>query len=151
MEDCVFCKIVKGEIPAEKVWADEEFLAILDINPNTSGMTVLLPKKHYDSYTTDMPDDIYQRFWLVAKRVGQLLDRKLGTKRTAMVLEGLGVNHAHIKLYPLHGLEKEFQETWGPERAFYDKYPGFVDTRLGPKASLDTLKKLAEKIRRTVK
>lgn len=146
MEDCIFCKIVKGEIPAEKVWEDEEFLAILDINPNTPGMTVVLPKKHYDSYTTDMPDDVYQRFWLAAKRVGQLLDRKLGTKRTAMVLEGLGVNHAHIKLYPLHGLEREFQETWAPKRVFYEKYPGFMDTRLGPRASEEDLEKIARKI-----
>jgi len=147
MEECIFCKIVKGEIPAAKVWEDEEFLAILDINPNTEGMTVLLSKNHYDSYTTDMPDEVYQRFWLAARKVCRLLDKKLGTKRTAMVLEGMGVNHAHIKLYPLYGLEQEFQEMWAKERVFYQKYPGFIDTRTGPKKSEEELEKLAEKIR----
>ena len=147
MEECIFCKIVKGEIPAAKIWEDEEFLAILDINPNTEGMTVLLSKKHYDSYTTNMPDEIYQRFWLAAKKVSRLLDKKLGTKRTAMVLEGMGINHAHIKLYPLHGLGKEFEEMWADRRVFYEKYPGFIDTRIGPKKSEEELEKLAERIR----
>jgi len=147
MEDCIFCKIVQGEIPAAKIWENEEFLAILDINPNTEGMTVLLTKKHYNSYTTDMPDDVYQRFWLAAKSVGQLLDKKLGSKRTAMVLEGMGINHAHIKLYPLHGLGEEFEEMSVDERVFYEKYPGFLDTRLGPKRSFEELENLAKKIR----
>src|SRR4030042_180020 len=148
MADCVFCKIIKGEILSYKVWEDKEFLAILDLYPNTEGMTVLLSKKHYGSYLSEMPDDVYQRFWVAAKQVSRLLDKKLGTQRTAMVSEGMGVNHAHIKLYPLHGLEKKFQEIWGEKRVFYDKYPGFIDTKLGPKASLESLKKLADKIKK---
>ncbi len=147
MDSCIFCKIIKGEIPSFKIWENKEFLAILDINPNTRGMTLLLSKKHYDSYLEEMPDDVYQRFWLVAKKVSRLLDKKLKTKRTAMVLEGMGINHAHIKLYPLHGLEKKFQEMLGDRRVFYDNYPGFIDTRLGPKTSLEKLEKLAKKIK----
>ena len=147
MADCIFCKIIKGEIPAFKVWEDKEFLAILDINPNAEGMTLVITKKHYDSYLTKMPDDVYQRLWLAARKVTRLLDKKLKIKRTAMVLEGMGINHAHIKLYPLHGLEEEFQEMWADKRVFYDKYPGFIDTRLGPKASSEKLAKLARKIK----
>lgn len=45
-EDCIFCKIIKGEIPSYKVYEDEEFLGILDIFPNTKGMTLLIPKNH---------------------------------------------------------------------------------------------------------
>ncbi len=144
MKDCLFCKIVKGEIPSFKVWEDKEFMAILDIHPNTEGMTVLLTKKHYPSYLPEMPVAAYQRFWLAAKKVAQLLDKKLGIRRTAMVMEGMGINHAHIKLYPLHGLEKGLQET--EERVYYKKYPGFVDSRSGPAVPLDELKKLAKKI-----
>lgn len=147
MKDCIFCKIVKGEASSFKIWEDNEFLAILDIFPVTKGMTLLVTKKHYDSYLTKMSDDIYQRFWVAARKVGKLLDKKLGTKRTAMVLEGMGVNHAHIKLYPLHGLEKKFQEVGDDKRVFYDKYQGFIETRLGPPASMGALKKLAKKIR----
>jgi len=148
--DCIFCKIIKGEIPSFKVWEDKEFLAMLDINPNTEGMTVLLSKKHYGSYLSEMPDDVYQRFWVAAKKVSRLLDKKLGTKRTAMVSEGMGVNHAHIKLYPLHGLGEKFQEMVPEKRVFYEMYPGFIDTKLGPKASLDDLKKLADKIKKAI-
>ncbi|MFA5403361.1 MAG: HIT domain-containing protein, partial [Ignavibacteria bacterium] len=49
-EDCIFCKIIAGEIPSYKVYEDEDFIGILDIFPNTKGMTLLIPKEHYDSY-----------------------------------------------------------------------------------------------------
>lgn len=62
-QDCVFCKIVAGEIDSAKIWEDDEFLAILDIMPNTKGMTLVLTKKHYDSYAFDMPEDVYLRFF----------------------------------------------------------------------------------------
>ena len=45
MKDCIFCKIAEGKIPCHKVYEDEEFLAFLDINPNTRGMTLVIPKK----------------------------------------------------------------------------------------------------------
>ena len=147
MKDCLFCQIIQGEIPSSKIWEDKEFLAILDINPNTKGMSLLISKKHYDSYLSQMPTVVYQRFWLAAKKVRDLLDKKLKTKRTAMVFEGMGINHAHIKFYPLHGLERKFQESWFEERVFYKKYPGFIDTRLGPQASLKKLERLAQKIK----
>ena len=146
MENCVFCKIVRGEIPSFRVWEDNEFLAILDIQPNTRGQTLVMPKEHYDSYAFEMPDDVYQRFLLAAKKIGRLLDSKLGTKRTALVIEGMGVNHAHIKLYPLHGLEKEFEPS-EVQGVFFDNYPGFVTTKLGPKADFKDLEELAEKLR----
>lgn len=145
IKDCIFCKITKGEIPAFKIWENNEFLAILDLNPNTPGMTVLLTKDHYDSYLQDMPDEVYQRFWLAAKKVSQLLDKKLGTKRTGMVLEGMGVNHAHVKLYPFHKLEEKWPQE-AKKEVFYYRYPGFIDTRKGAKVNLDELKKIADKI-----
>ena len=58
MEDCIFCKIVKGEIPCFKVYEDKDFLAFLDINPNTKGMTIVVTKKHYPSYVFNMPEDM---------------------------------------------------------------------------------------------
>lgn len=45
MEDCIFCKIVNGEVDSAKIWENKDFLAILDIKPNTKGMTLVLPKK----------------------------------------------------------------------------------------------------------
>jgi histidine triad (HIT) family protein len=49
MEDCIFCKIIKGEIPAEKVFEDENVLAFLDINPVNLGHTLVIPKRHFSS------------------------------------------------------------------------------------------------------
>ncbi|MBM2820446.1 MAG: hypothetical protein HW405_206 [Candidatus Berkelbacteria bacterium] len=147
MKDCIFCKIVGGEIPSAKIWEDDEFLAILDVNPNTRGMTLALTKKHYDSDAFLMPDEIYQRFFLAAKKVAQILEKGLSVRRVSMVMEGMGVNHAHIKLYPLHGLNEKFTEMWAPERKYFDKYPGYLSTQLGPQKDLEELQKLAKEIK----
>lgn len=147
MTDCVFCKIADGELESAKIWEDDEFFAILDINPNMKGMTLVVTKKHYPSYAFDLPDDVYKRFMSASKKVSQLLDQKLGVERTAMVMEGMGINHAHIKLYPLHGLNKKFEEMWASKKVFFEKYDGYITTQLGPKADSEELRKLAEKIR----
>lgn len=146
MENCIFCKIVKGEIDSAKIWEDEEFLAILDVNPNTKGMTLFLTKQHYDSYVFDMPEDIYQRFMATVKKVVRVLEKGLDVKRIAMVMEGMGVNHAHIKLYPLYGISDKFEETWAKKKVFFEKYQGYISTQMGPSADISELKKLAEEI-----
>jgi len=147
VDECIFCKIVKGEIPCYKIYEDDEFLAFLDINPNTKGMTLVISKKHFDSYVFDMPDKDYEKLLTTVKKVAKLLDKKLGTQRTAIVMEGMGINHAHIKLYPLHGLDKKFQEMWAPEKIYFEKYEGYITTQLGPKADDERLKTLAKEIR----
>ncbi len=58
---------------------------------------------------------------LAVKEVASLLDKKLGTKRTAMIMEGTGVNRAHVKLCPLYGLQKEFEEDWTKEGGLFGK------------------------------
>lgn len=140
--DCIFCKIASGEIPSYKVYEDEKFLGILDLFPGMKGMTLLLPKEHYDSYIFEMPDDIYAEFVLTAKKLGQIIDQKLGVQRTAMVMEGMGVNHAHIKLYPLHGLDEEYKAIEAKEKKYSDKYEGYITTLMGPKADDKDLKEL---------
>jgi len=147
MEDCIFCKIVKGEIPCFKVYEDKDFLAFLDINPNTKGMTIVVTKKHYPSYVFNMPEEVYEKFMKTVKKIAKILDKVLDVKRTAMVMEGMGINHAHIKLYPLHGLEEEFKEIWAEEKVFFDKYKGYITTQLGPRADDKKLEELAKKIR----
>ena len=147
MKECIFCKIVKGEIPCHKVYEDEEFLAFLDVYPNTKGMTLVITKKHYDSYAFDLPEDVFVNLMKVTKKISKILDKNLEVKRTAMVMEGMGVNHVHIKLYPLHGLKDKFKENWAKDKIFFDEYQGYLTTKLGPEANKDKLKKIAEKIR----
>lgn len=146
--NCIFCKIVKEEIPSVKIWEDKEHIAILDINPNTEGMTLIITKEHYDSDATDMPDEPYKKLMIAAKKVVKILEKKLNVKRVAIVMEGLGVNHVHIKLYPIYGLNDKFEEIWANEKIYFDKYKGFISTQLGPKKSPEELNKIAEKIRK---
>jgi diadenosine tetraphosphate (Ap4A) HIT family hydrolase len=143
MENCVFCKIAKGETDSAIIWENEEFFAILDINPNTKGMALVIPKVHYDSYVFDMHDDVYGRFFAAAKTVAGILEKGLEVSRVALVIEGMGVNHAHLKLYPMHGVGKEFKECWCGEKIFFDNYPGYISTQLGLQVGLPELKKIA--------
>jgi diadenosine tetraphosphate (Ap4A) HIT family hydrolase len=145
--NCIFCKIAKGEIPSYKIYEDEEFFAILDIFPNTKGMTLVIPKEHYDSYAFEMPDDVYSRFLLTAKKIGNILDKKLSVMRTALVAEGMGVNHAHLKLYPLHGLGPDFVSMIPEGEHYYENYQGYLTTLLGPKADDKELKELQQILR----
>jgi len=131
MQDCIFCKIARGEIPCAKIWEDKEHLAFLDLYPPMKGMTLIIPKKHFGSYAADMDDKNYCNLFLAAKKVSKLLDKKLGAIRTAMVMEGMEINHVHIKLYPL----------------YHDIYQGYLSTKSGAKADINELNKLAEKIR----
>ena len=145
--ECIFCKIIKGEIDSVKIWEDEKFVAILDVNPNTKGMTLVLTKEHYDSYAFDMPVELYSEFMMVSRRVAKILEKGLKVARVSMVMEGMGINHAHIKLYPLHGVNEKFKEMWAKERIYFEKYEGYLSTQLGPQADLKELKKLAEEIK----
>jgi histidine triad (HIT) family protein len=146
-KDCIFCKIVKGEIPSAKVWEDKKHIAILDVFPNTKGMTLVIPKNHYDSYAFDMPDVAYKELMIAAKKVGKILDKKLKVNRTAMVMEGMGVNHAHSKLYPMHGIDKHYKEMWNTDEVYFETHPGYIITKRGPKADTTELNKLAKQIR----
>jgi diadenosine tetraphosphate (Ap4A) HIT family hydrolase len=150
MEDCIFCKIIKGEISSAKIWEDDNFLAILDGFPNTKGMSLVMPKQHYGSYVFDMSDELYSKFMLVSKKVARFIEKTLGVERVAMVAEGMGVNHAHIKLYPLHGIGKEFKEILAKQEVFFGNYQGYLSTQMGPKADKEELEKLAEEIRKSI-
>lgn len=148
MGECIFCKIVNGEVDSVKIWEDEEYMALLDLNPNTKGMTLVIPKKHFSSYVFDMNDSNYCKLMIATKKVAQILDKNLNVKRTAMVMEGLGVDHAHVKLYPIYGLGKKFEETWAEDKVYFYKYPGYITTKLGPQKTLEELKKIGKEIRK---
>lgn len=98
-ENCIFCKIVAGDVPCFKLYEDENFLAFLDIFPICEGHTILIPKKHY-RWVWDLPDDLYMKYWLVAKKIALFLKEKLGADFVISFVEGLDVPHAHIQLRP---------------------------------------------------
>lgn len=100
--DCIFCKIVAGEIPSFKVWEDENYLAFLDIFPIKDGHTMVIPKKHHP-YIFEIPDDELQGLSIAAKKVAQKLKQafKPKTGKVGVVVYGLDVDHTHIHLIPL--------------------------------------------------
>lgn len=145
-KDCIFCRIVKGEIPSYKVYEDEGYIAILDLFPNIKGQTLVIPKKHLDSYAFRLKDVDLANFISATKRVANLLEKKLKVGRVHMVLEGTGVNHLHAKLYPALGTDEVFKQAIAEERVFFESYPGFVTTLMGPQATDKDLKALQELI-----
>ena len=146
MKDCIFCKIIKGELPKVTLCEDKKHIAIMDLNPNTEGVTLVLTKKHFDSDSTDMPNNDYSELMLYVKKVAKILEKGLKVKRVAIVMEGLGVNHVHIKLYPIHGLNEKFVEIWANDKIYFDKYTGYISTQLGPELSIEERQKVVDKI-----
>ena len=148
MEDCLFCKIVKGEIPSHKIWEDDKHLAFLTIFPNTLGVTVVITKEHYSSYAFELPDDVLSGLVIAAKKVGKLIDSKLeDVGRTAMVFEGFGVNHVHAKLFPMHGTKGEWKPRISGPSKFFDKYEGYISSHDYKRADDKWLEEIAKKIR----
>jgi histidine triad (HIT) family protein len=97
---CVFCKIVKGEIPCHKIYESDNYLCFLDINPITEGHVLLIPKKHID-YVFDMPRNEYSRLFLEAKKISEKLKKATNVKRIGLAIEGFAVPHVHLHLVPL--------------------------------------------------
>lgn len=102
MDNCIFCKIVEGQIPCYKVWENAHYLAFLDIHPIKQGHTVLIPKAHID-YTFDMEDQDLSEYMLAAKKVASVLKKTLNPKsgKVGMIIYGLDIDHAHIHLVPI--------------------------------------------------
>lgn len=100
--NCIFCKIVEGEIPSFKFWEDQNHIAFLSIYPDIEGMTILIPKTHYPSYIFEQNENIINELMTAAKKVSKILDKKLDNiARTCVLFEGFEVDHLHAKLYPI--------------------------------------------------
>ncbi len=146
-KDCTFCKIVNGEIPAYIIYKDKNYIAFLDIFPNIKGQTIVVTRKHIGSYAFDMSDKKLACLIKVSKRVARMLEAKLGVVRVHLVLEGTGINHMHVKLYPAIGLKsRRFKEFVVKKNIYFNRYPGYVTTLMGPKAGDQLLKTLRDRI-----
>lgn len=155
--DCIFCKIVSGEIKTPGIfWQDDEFMAFLSTWPNTEGFTVVVPKKHYGSDVLDMPNDILQKFILAAKTVSKILTKHFDdVGRVGLIMEGTGIDHAHIKLFPMHGTgymkEGKWQQLHSNNNTFFETYEGYISSNDGLKADEKKLSELAQQLHATSK
>ena len=102
MPESIFTKIIKGEIPCHKVYEDDLTLAFLDIHPVQPGHTLVIPKKQVE-FVWDLPDEDYQAVMATAKKVANRLQQIFTDKsRVALLVEGLDVAHAHLKVFPFN-------------------------------------------------
>ena len=102
--DCLFCKIVSGDIPSYKIYEDEIVIAFLDINPDSNGHTLIIPKKHYLDMD-DIPLDTLNHIFKVAKELKVKLDSKLNTDGLTFVQNNGAiqeVKHFHLHLKPYY-------------------------------------------------
>ncbi len=154
---CIFCEIAAGNISSDLVfWQDDEFMAFLSIDPNTEGFSCVIPKKHYSSDVMKMPDDVLQRFIIATKTVSKVLENYFeDVGRVGVMMEGLGIDHAHIKLFPMHGTEffkrGEWRQILSDKNFWFPRYEGWISSGSGPMADPEKLKELAAKIKKSEK
>ncbi len=129
--DCIFCKIIAGEIPAEKVYEDDKILAFLDINPVTLGHTLIIPKEHYQMMV-DTPDELLCYCFAKSKELMIKIKEAVGADFVTVSVVGLDVPHFHIHLVP---------------RKFSDNLANFWPTT---KYLDGEMQKVAEKIKKTL-
>ena len=97
MEDCIFCKIITGQLPIYKLYEDKDFLAFLDNKPVNKGQSLVIPKKHY-LWVDDVPN--FGEYFEVAKKIGLATKKALSPTAVCYVTLGFLMPHAHIRIIP---------------------------------------------------
>jgi histidine triad (HIT) family protein len=129
--DCIFCKIISGEIPAGKIYEDEKCLAFLDINPVNPGHALLIPKEHFASMP-ETPDDLVAYLFTKTKELMIKIKKAMRADYVSLSVVGTDVPHFHIHLIP---------------RNYNDGLAGFWPTK---KYADGEMAEVAEKIRKEI-
>ena len=102
--DCLFCKIINGEIPCYKIYENDYVLAFLDINPDSDGHTLIIPKKHYTDID-DIDNNTLSEIFKAAKLIKKMLEEKLVCEGISL-LQNNGfvqeIKHYHLHLKPYY-------------------------------------------------
>ncbi len=110
--DCIFCKIINGEVPSLKLFEDDKIIIIMDAFPDSDGHILIIPKNHYVDYK-DLPDDILLHINKYSKIYGDILMKKLN-KDSLTILVNYGksqvVKHFHMHLIPNFKSETKFSK-----------------------------------------
>ncbi len=152
---CIFCEIAAGRFQTPGIfWEDDQFMAFLSIDPNTEGFSCVIPKEHHGSDVMKMSDEILQKFIITAKHVAGILEHYFpDVGRIGVMMEGTGIDHAHIKLFPMHGTEElkrgEWKQYFSGKEFWFDTYEGWICSGGGPIANMDKLKELAQNIKKS--
>lgn len=123
MSDCIFCKIINGEIPSSKVYEDDHVLAFLDISQITKGHTLLIPKKHNENLF-DLPKETAEQLFSVVPKITNALKNQLNIEDLNLVCNsgkkaGQEVFHLHLHLIPRYGKGDGYGAVWKSHAAEY--------------------------------
>lgn len=104
MKDCIFCKIVKGEIDSEKVHETENVFCFLDANPRSMGHTLVIPKKHFNGLS-DLDEDLIAELFTVVKKVEEILESSINPDAFTIGINegkeaGQEIPHLHVNIIP---------------------------------------------------
>ena len=105
MQESIFTKIVKGEIPCHKVYEDDATLAFLDIHPVQPGHVLLIPKQQVE-FVWDLDEELYAAVMSTAKKVAQRLREVLGVPYVGEQIVGVDVPHAHVHVIPFSTVQE---------------------------------------------
>ncbi len=100
----IFTKIIDGTIPCYKVAENDDFLAFLDINPNSRGHTLCIPKIEVDDIL-DLDESTYKNLMLFSRKVAKSIKKVLTCKKVSITVIGLEVPHVHVHIIPLNTME----------------------------------------------
>lgn len=100
----IFTKIIRGEIPCYKIAENDDFFAFLDINPNSKGHTLCIPKKEVDKLM-DLDEATFMGLMAFSRSVGKAIEAAIDCKRVGMTVIGLEVPHVHVHLIPLNSMQ----------------------------------------------
>lgn len=100
----IFTKILNNEVPCYKIAENENCFAFLDINPNTIGHTLCIPKKEED-YIFDLDSKSYNDLMDFSKNIALAIKKAIPCKRVSMAIIGLEVPHAHVHLIPINDMK----------------------------------------------
>ncbi|MGX7198623.1 HIT family protein [Enterococcus nangangensis] len=124
MADCLFCKIIAGEIPSAKVYEDDEVYAFLDITQVTEGHTLVVPKKHVADlfeYDAELASVVFSRLPKIAQALEKAFPEMAGLNvlNNNKELAYQSVFHSHIHLIPRYGKDDDFSIHFGNHMADY--------------------------------
>ena len=100
----LFTKIINGEIPSYKVAENDDFYAFLDVNPNSKGHTLVVPKKEANKLF-ELDEETYNGLMLFSRKIAIALEKTIPCKRVGMAVIGLEVPHVHVHLIPLEAMQ----------------------------------------------
>ena len=139
MAECIFCKIIAGEIPGIKIYEDDLVFAFLEIGPINPGHTLVIPKEHHQSSST-IPEATAGRMFKVGSRIGVALKRALDCDAFNLHLAdgsaaGQVVMHAHLHVIP-RGVEDGFRWNWR-QLKYQDGEAGEIAEKIIAKLKVD--------------